>query len=340
MSNREPIRTWIYKNLEIVVLPLALISLVFLMGSFNPSRFYSAKNATAMAFQVPELGLFSMAMMIAMITGGINLSIISTANLSNVLMALALTQWGAPDSEMHVGLVLLIVLGGLIFSAFLGMINGVLIAYAGVSAVLTTVGTMIFYEGLTLAITKGYVLSGFPPEFLAFGNKTWLGVPIPFFLFISAAFVLWLIFRGRPFGRQLFLIGSNKTAVEYSGIDVKMALVKAYMLSGVYAGLAGVVMLSRFNSANARCGVSYLLASVLVAVLGGTDPDGGRGRISGLVLALFTLQVLTSGLNLMKVSSFVTIAFWGVLLVFVIAYRRFAVYRRDQWMTNKAREQK
>lgn len=212
-----------------VVLPLVLVLLALLMGILNPDRFFSVKSATSMAFQLPELGLFSLAMMIAIITGGINLSIVSTANLSNVLMAIALTRFVPSGSEDCWLTVLAIIAGGLLFSTFLGLINGLFIAYVGVSAVLTTVGTMIFYEGITLAITKGYVLSGFPAEFLILG-KTFLGIPIPFFIFIIAALVLWFIFKGRPFGRQLFMIGSNKVAVEYSGVNVE-----ACSCEGIYA---------------------------------------------------------------------------------------------------------
>lgn len=330
-SIKKMILEWSDKNTDIKILPVALVSIVLVMALLTSGRFLSSYNINSMAYQLPELGLLSLAMMIAMLTGGINLSIISSANFVGVIMALLMTNFLDPTATgISVGLsIFLIIIIGLLFSILLGFVNGILIAYVEISPVLATLGTMILFEGLTLSITKGYVISDFPQAMLSIGNGKLFGIPTPFIIFAVIAFLVSIVIKRKPLGRYLFMIGSNSIASEYSCINVKQAIVRSYILSGMLSGMAGVIMISRFNSANARYGVSYMLLSVLISVLGGTDPDGGSGKVLGIVLALFTLQSLSSGFNLLEISSFVTVALWGILLALVIAYRHYAVNKRN-----------
>ena len=333
-STRNPIvlyRRWARKNIDISALPIVMLTVLILLTVVTSGRFLSAPNLSAMAFQLPELGLLALAMMITMVTGGINLSTISSANLSGVIMALLLTRVVPADISGLSGFftIVLVIVVGLSVSLVLGLINGALIAYVGISPVLTTLGTMIFYEGLTLAITRGFVISGFPTAFFVIGHGSVIGIPFSFLLFILCAFLISLLYRRRPLGRQLYMLGSNDTATRFSAINTKLVLLKTYAISGLLCGIASVIMVSRFNSANARNGASFLLLSVLICVLGGTDPFGGFGRVSGLILALFTLQMISSGLNLLGVISFVTVSLWGIILILVIAYRYFSLKQRD-----------
>lgn len=318
----------INKNADIVILPVGFVFVLVLMTILSSGKFLSVSTIHSIAFQSPELGLFTLAIMISMVTGGIDLSIISIANLASVIMALCFKKFlpiaGMETSSLYFSMFLIILLGMLI-SLVLGLINGIFIAYIEVSPILTTLGTMIFYEGLTLAITKGYVISDFPEVFLKIGGGTFLGIPIPFLIFMLFACLLYIVFKYRPIGKYFFMIGSNKTATEYSGIDVRQVLLKAYLLSAFYAGIAGIVMLSRFNSANARYGYSYLLLSALLSIMGGTDPEGGSGKVVGVVMAVIVLQMITSGLNLLGVTSFVAVALWGALLIAVMFYRHYII---------------
>ena len=109
---------------------------------------------------------------------------------------------------------------------------------------------------------------------------------------------------------------------------VKSLLIKTYVLSGLLTGIASIIMISRFNSANAGYGASYLLVTVLLGVLGGVNPAGGFGKVSGLVLALIILQIISSGLNLLKVSTFVTLSLWGMILILVMAVNNLISQRR------------
>ncbi len=291
--------------------------LLALVGGFALALgkgFFSGANLQSIAFQLPELGILTLAMMIAMITGGINLSIIAAANLAGIATAWVLTSFmvGSPVS-MVVAL-----LSGVVVSLCIGVVNGFLVAHVGVSAILATLGTMTLVEGISVLLTQGSVISGFPSEFLFIGNGTIYGVPIPLTIFLLCALLVGLLLERTPFGIYSTMIGSNAKAAEFSGVPVKKVLVWVYILSGLLAGIASIIMISRFNSARAGYASSYLLVTVLASVLGGVNPDGGFGRVGGVVLALIILQVISSGLNLLGLSSHLGLALWGAILIAVM----------------------
>jgi len=126
---------------------------------------------------------------------------------------------------------------------------------------------------------------------------------------------LWIFLEHSPLGRTIYMIGSNQRATHYSGINTPRTLVTVYIISSLLCVVAALLMMSKLNSAKAAYGESYLLTSILAVVLGGINPDGGFGKIIGMVLALILLQLLESGLNIMGVSSYITMALWGGLLL-------------------------
>lgn len=291
--------------------------LLALVGGFALALgkgFFSGANLQSIAFQLPELGILTLAMMIAMITGGINLSIIAAANLAGIATAWVLTSFmvGSPVS------MIVALLSGVVVSLCIGVVNGFLVAHVGVSAILATLGTMTLVEGISVLLTQGSVISGFPSEFLFIGNGTIYGVPIPLTIFLLCALLVGLLLERTPFGIYSTMIGSNAKAAEFSGVPVKKVLVWVYILSGLLAGIASIIMISRFNSARAGYASSYLLVTVLASVLGGVNPDGGFGRVGGVVLALIILQVISSGLNLLGLSSHLGLALWGAILIAVM----------------------
>jgi len=303
-----------------------LIALLILFALLIGENFYSAGVLRSMAFQMPELGILSLAMMITLLSGGLNLSIISTANLCALTMAYVLTTfvpeaqgfgWGAWQVAA--------VLAGFAVATIIGLINGFVIAYLGVSPILATLGTMTMVKGLSVGLTRGNVISGFPEPIEFIANGTVLGIPFAMFIFVLCAIPVAVMLRRTPFGNAIYLMGSNAEATRFSGVRTRRVIMKIYVLSSLLAGVAGLVMLSRFNSANASYAESYLLVTILAAVLGGTDPFGGFGKVGGLILALIILQVISSAFNLLGFSQFLTIAIWGGLL---IATSVFALYYR------------
>lgn len=305
---------------EFSILLLVLIGVLVLMSLLNGSNFLSLNNFQSMAFQMPELGILSLAMMITMLTSGINLSIIATANLAGIVTATIMTLDTAPEAtgSSGIGLVLVAILAGLFIAALVGALNGALIAFVDMSPILATLGTMIMVSGIAIVLTKGYVISGFPSAMQVIGNGSIGGIPVPILIFLTCAFIMGIILQHTPLGMKIYLIGSNPVACYYSGVNNRLVILKTYLISGLYAGIASILMISRFNSAKADYGESYLLLTVLACVLGGVSAAGGFGRVSGLVLALIILQMISSGLNLMGVSNFLTIALWGIVLIFVM----------------------
>jgi len=300
-----------------------VVLLAALIGFFSlilPGQFFRTANLQSIAFQVPELGLLSVAMMIPMLSGGINLAIIATANLTGILTAFILTRF-IPAGAAGAVPILVIVTAlamGLALSFLIGLLNGWIIAYLGVSPILATLGTMTLIEGINMASTKGYVISGLPEPVLFIGNGVVAGIPMPILVFALSAFLVALVLRRTPLGVSIYMMGSNEKATLFSGIDIRRVILKIYSLSGLLCGVAAIIMISRFNSAKAGYASSYLLVTILAAVLGGVDPFGGFGKMLGLILALLILQVISSGLNLLGMSAHLAIALWGGILIFVL----------------------
>jgi simple sugar transport system permease protein len=302
-------------NLRLLGLLVAL-SLVF--GIFVGDRLFGEYGLRSMAYQLPELGLLSLAMMVALLSGGLDLSIIATANLAALTAAAVLKA--APADTIGVALLAIegaAVLAGLAVAALVGLTNGILIGYLRVSPILATLGTMTLVKGLAIGLTHGSVVSGFPAGIVFLGNGSLLGLPMPLILFGAVALLLGLLLTRTPFGVIAALMGSNQQAVRFSGVDTSAALLRVYVLSALVASTAGFIMMARFDSANAAYGESYLLVTILACVLGGISPTGGFGKVGGLVLALVILQLISTACILLDLSQFLTLALWGGILLAV-----------------------
>ncbi|TPK81602.1 ABC transporter permease [Mesorhizobium sp. B2-4-13] len=304
-----------------------LVALMAVFSILEPGTFLRGATLQAMMFQLPELGLLSLAMAIPLISGGINLAIIATANLAGLLMAWILTSLMPPDAA---GLDLALwmtaaLLAGLALCALIGLITGFLVAYAGVHPILVTLGTMTLLHGISIYCTRGRTVSGFPEALIAVSNETVLGVPTSFLLFTVVAIIIHVLLTRTALGIRMHMIGSNPEATRYSGVDTGRVLIWVYVLSSLLCWLAAIVMMARFNSAGAEIAQSYLLITVLAAILGGIDPYGGFGKIAGLFVALIILQVIASGFNIIGLSPHLALTAWGLILLFVVAAKRLAV---------------
>ena len=270
--------------------------------------------------QIPEFGFLAIAMMLAMLTGGIDLSVVATANLAGIVAALFLTKYNLFQVGGYEELFTIIVaiLSALIISLICGFLNGILVAYVGVPAILATLGTMGLFSGIAIIVTKGYGIVGFPEQFLYIGSGTIFLIPVPMVIFIICALLVVIILNRTKFGFSIYMVGSNPVAARFSGIKNEKVLIKTYMMSGLLAGLASIIMISRVNSVRPGYGEVYLLQAILVCVLGGVDPIGGSGKVSGLVMGIITLQILQSGFNILSFSPFFKKVIWGLILILVM----------------------
>lgn len=302
-----------------------LITLFIIMFSvfvfINPS-FVRLSNLRSIAFQFSELGLFSIAMFIAIVPGGIDLSTVATANLSSILMAFFIKNVSGASSPHIFFIILLTICIGLLSGFVCGALNGVLIGYLKIPAILSTLVTMTIFNGFSIGITKGATIASIPKEFISIGSGVIFGVPVPLIIFLFVSAVIQILLTRHEFGWNLFLIGTNPTASTLTGINIKRNILFSHMIIGIISSIAGIVILARTNSASAQYGNSYILSSILVVILGGVNILGGRGFFIGVVVAVVFLQVLSTGFNLIlqsvSGSNFLKDFIWGGLLILMI----------------------
>jgi ribose/xylose/arabinose/galactoside ABC-type transport system permease subunit len=300
-------------------LTLLWVASLLLFAALLGGQFLTVATLQSVAFQLPELGFLTLAMAVVILSGGINLSTVATANLSALLVAHLVTTIDLGNHDLPVfGLIGV----GLVLATVAGAVNGLVIAYGRLPPILATLGTMTLFNGLAVALTRGAAISGFPSTLVALGNGTILGFPVPMVLFLLGCLVVHIVLRRTSFGWTIRMIGSNIRATEFSGIPTQRVLVGLYALSGALSGMAGLIMMARFNSAKANYGDSYLLVSILAAILGGLNPDGGFGGLPGVLVALLILQTAASGFNLLGLDPFLTIVAWGVILLAILAFSR------------------
>lgn len=307
---------------HILGLAAVTIAIFVLMSLLRPGLFFTAANLQSMAFQFPEYAILSLAMMAAMLTGGIDLSIIGIANLSSILAAMVMTTL-FPDASGGTAAVLAVALiTGLTVGCLCGLVNGICIAGIGIPPILATLATGLLFTGLAVVLTGGSAIIGLPRAFSVLGNATIGRIPVPLIIFAVVALGMAFLLNRTRYGISIHLLGTNPHASRFAGLRNAMLIMGTYLLTGALAGLAGLILISRANSAKADYGTSYLLITILIAVLGGTSPYGGFGRVGGLVLAVLSLQFLSSGFNMMQVSNFAKELVWGLTLLAAMSLAR------------------
>ena len=312
-------------------------AIVVLATAFSGGLFIDIDNLQSMGGQVSELGILSIAVMLAMISGsgGIDLSVVALANLSGVIAGLIMPHVFSPD-DAPLAFTLGFVAMALLVGALGGLINGLLIARGRMTPILATLGTQLFYAGLAVGLTNGSAVRiGYVEELAAIGNETILNVPVPFLIFGAIIVLVGVVLKHSPFGIRLFLMGTNPKAARYAGIPEQRMLILTYTVCGILAAIAGVIIASRTSSAKWDFGSSYLMIAILTVVMAGVNPEGGYGKAICLFFSALTLQVMSSAFNLIGISSFFRDLAWGALLLLSLASGRFDL--RAFWSQAKQR---
>ncbi|MFV0431718.1 MAG: ABC transporter permease [Alphaproteobacteria bacterium] len=306
----------------------AIVIIVFILSAIFVPNFLSLSTLHSMAFQMPELGLLTLAMFLPILTGGLNLAITYTANLAGLLMAVLLMRFTSDISSTAI--IIFIFMVGFILAMILGFILGAFtggfISYIGAHPILVTLGMMMLLRGVGVFLTKGGDISGLPEVISWFGHGTILSIPVPLIIFLVVTFIVHVILTYTPFGIAVYMVGSSEPATRYSGVDTKKIFVLLYGFSGLISAIAGMVMLARFNSVRAGHGESYILITVLACFLGGVNPYGGFGKTFAVLFALITLQIITTSLNTLLSpygnSQHLASAIWGVFLIGIMIFRQ------------------
>jgi simple sugar transport system permease protein len=299
--------------------PFAAFVAVMIVFGFAAPNFLSRATFGSVAFQLPELGLLTLAMLLPILTGGLNLAITFTANMAGLTLAWVLQSQGGVDAGIGafvLGSVLAIAVG-----ALSGLIMGLVIAYTKAHPILVSLSMMIFLRGLGEFLTRGGDVSGIPGFLAPIGYGSIIGIPVPLLIFIACVLIWHVLLTRMKLGFNTYMIGSNIEATRYSGINTRKVQVLVYTLSGAMCAVAGIIMLARFNSVRVGHGESYLLITVLACFLGGVNPFGGFGRVIPVFVALVVLQLLSSGLNLMGANQHLATAVWGILMITVMVLR-------------------
>jgi simple sugar transport system permease protein len=298
---------------------IGFLLIVLVVFSLTTPQFLTSASFDSMAFQLPDLGLLTLAMLMPIISGGINLAIIYSSNLSGLTLAWILNHNGG----VHAGVPAFLIgsAAALVVGGASGGVMGLVVAYLGAHPILASLAMGIFLRGLGEFLTHGGDLSGFPEFLHGVGQGYLLGVPAPLVIFIVAAAVWHILLSKTRHGFSVYMVGSNIRAADYSGVYTKRTVTLIYVLSGMMCAAAGILMLTRFNSVRVGHGEALLLVTVLACFLGGVDPFGGFGRVAPVVVALLILQVLSSGLNLLGASEHLSTAVWGLFLIAVMVLR-------------------
>ena len=321
------------KLTQLVVVALV----VFLTFSILvPDLFLTPRNFVSMAFQIPEIALLALGVMLAMLTAGIDLSVVSMSNLAALSTAyLLVTQVTEGGGNVYLWIVIAIVIG-IVVGLISGLANGAIIAGVGVTPILATLATLTLYNGIAVGIRNGQSIIGLPPEFTAIGNGSFLGIPIPMIILLVAGAGVALYINKTGLGMQSVLVGANQEAATYSAIGVKKVLLMTYTLSGGLSALAGLIIASRSASANPDYGSSYVLLAIVIVVLGGVNPYGGFGTVTGVILATAVLQMVASGFNALRFSQFFYQLAQGFVLIAVMILNTYVDRRRMKAKKDKA----
>lgn len=307
------------KNINEVTLLIILIISTLSVGLLSPDRFFTFNNFMSTLRQMPEFGILALAMMFPVLTGGINLSIVTTATMSSIVSTYFLT--GAISKQNPILAIFLAILLSLLISVTAGFLNGYITAYVGVAAMLVTLGTTTLFEGISLNLTKGGSISGFPLIFSYITTKNLLGVPVPFIIYLFFIILSYIILHKSSLGTKILMLGCNETATRFSGINTKKVILSTYIYSAILSSISGIIMMSRYNSAKVDFGSSYLMQSITAVVLGGVSISGGHGNILGTVIAVAIIQIISKGLNLINVDRNIVDIIMGIILITVLAIR-------------------
>ena len=323
------------KDRHISRLVIMIVAWMIFMAITRFSKFYTVINFTTMASQFPEFGIMALGGMLCMITGGIDLSSVGVANVTSITMGMFMkTQMveGSISAFTMIAAFAMAICIGLV----VGAINGALISKIKIPPILTTLGMNQLVTGISMVITGGNAVSDLPMNYAETINQKLIKVipgkrgvmqgvlPVQLIFFVVIALIVWFLLARTSFGKKIYMIGTNENVARFSGVKVDQMLIKTYAISGICAAIGGMIMLANYNSARSDYGSVYTLQCILIVVLGGVDPKGGRGKISGVLLAIILLRLLETGLNRFpQISSYYINLIYGAVLLLVMVLNYF-----------------
>jgi simple sugar transport system permease protein len=293
-----------------------------ILFSLITDTFLTETNLLNILRQIAPLMIVAVAMTFVITTGGIDLSVGSVLALVNALAAISL-QAGAPWPAT---VVIMLLVG-----AVVGLVNGFFVAREGIPAFIVTLAGLSAIRGLALYLTKGYSIPIDPSSPFNIIGRGWVfGIPLPAIIAVFILLAGYVVFNETTFGRYVTGVGANAEAVRRAGVNTQLVVLSVYVISGVAAGVAGIIIAARLGSGSSNAGVGFELDVIAAVVLGGTSLFGGRGTIIGTMLGALTVAVIGNGLILCHLSPFFTPIVEGVIILVAIwlNFRLFRTGRR------------
>ncbi len=299
-----------------ISLLVALVGLLVIFGVLRGDVFFSTRNLLNIGMGVAILGVLAISQTGVIVSGGLDISVGSIVGLTTVATAMAIQ---ATDMA-GVGLLAGIVVGGLA-----GLVNGLLITYGRINAVIVTLGTMAIFRGIAFILSNGQSISIFNDAFRWIGTGRILGLPAPLWILVAVAIGFYVFMHKSIVGRNYYAIGGNAIVARLSGLNIPSYRVAIYVVSGIMAGVGGIMLAARTGSGQPISGSDGLeLEAITAAFLGGCAMQGGRGTVVGALLGVAIIGVLNNGMILTAVPTFYQMLAKGTLLilaVFLAEYR-------------------
>jgi len=289
-----------------------VLMILIIFFSVASENFLNANNLLIIARQVSMLGIAAVGMCFVLLLGGIDLSIGSQITLVNIVAA-----WLMVNGKVSP---LLASLAAIALSTSIGFINGFIIAKIKMPPIIVTLSTMTMVEGIAYIICGGQPIFGFPKSFSVIGQGYIGIIPIPVIVMVIIMSLGAVILNLTYFGRYFYAVGGNEEAANLSGINVVHVKYLVYTLSGLFAGIAGIVLLSRTNSGQVLSGKGFEFDALTACVLGGVSVNGGYGKISNVVAGILILGVLSNGMVLLNASQYTQMVIKGAVLLFAVGF--------------------
>lgn len=309
-DKRKKMPKWInsIKRSEIYLLGIIVIAIIIM--TFLDPNFFTVRNLLNILNQQSTLGIVTIGVTIAMLSGCIDLTV---GNLLASTAAVAALMLKAGVSDGWV--ILLTCITGLVA----GTLNGVIVVKSRIDTFIATLGLMSVYQGISLIIPKGnnIYLQG---KFAWFGTYRIAGlIPLPIVYFAVISILVYFIMRFTKFGRKLYSIGGNSEASYLAGINIDQNKIIAYAISGLLASFTSLIVISRIGQSQPAMGTSYPLEAIAAAVIGGVALSGGKGKVGGVFLGVILLGLIRNSLNILRVPSFYQYVMLGVVIIIAVA---------------------
>ncbi len=311
----------LFIRLGILPFLLAIAVIVFALMSEN---FLTGRNIMNVLRQSVYLTIVSLGQMLALLTGGFDLSVGTIVALTSVVGALAMASVHAAAPEAIWLAITAGCIAGLGAGTLVGVVNGVGVAVFNVSPFMMSLGMASVGFGIALYLTGGVPVYGMPVEFGdLFGFGTLLGIPVPLFAVSIVAVVLYLILYRTPFGRYIYAVGGNIKAARLSGISTRWVLFLTYVLCAALAAFAGLLLTARLDTGEANIGATMPLQSIAACVIAGVSLRGGVGRLENVILGALLIGLVQNGMNLARIESYLQIVVLGALLILAVIADQF-----------------